>query len=241
MRVVEKMTPPTPETIQGILPINKEEKVPSFRLVTILRKLTKVRKIGHAGTLDPLASGVMILLIGRNFTKKSSFFLNQDKEYLAKICLGMTTSTSDLEGKVLTQSNHVPSPDSIEQALTFFQGECAQIPPMFSAKKVGGEKLYLLARKGIEIERKAALVHLKTTLIAYSYPYVDLHVQCSAGTYIRSLAFDLGEKLGCGGFLYSLKRTRVGRYTIEDCTEQKELFDPNFSIQHRIQSDVHCS
>ena len=134
------MTPSPNEAMHGILPVNKEENKNSFSLIPLLRKLTGVRTIGHAGTLDPLASGVMILLIGRKFTKKSNFFLSQDKEYVAKIHLGMTTSTWDREGKILELSPDIPSLSKVEEALLFFQGEIEQIPPMFSAKKVGGKK-----------------------------------------------------------------------------------------------------
>jgi tRNA pseudouridine55 synthase len=233
------MTPPLEPAIEGILAVNKEENRNSFSLISSLRKITGVKTIGHAGTLDPLASGVMILLIGRKFTKKSALFLNQDKEYVAKVHLGITTSTWDLEGKVLDCNASMPTLFEIEEALTFFQGEIDQIPPMFSAKKIGGKKLYELARKGIEIQRKPCRVQLKTTLISYNYPFIDLHVQCSKGTYIRSIAFDLGQKLQCGAFLYALTRTRVGSYKIEDCVLQQDLFDPNFHLLSRIQTDAH--
>jgi tRNA pseudouridine55 synthase len=223
---------------EGILPINKDEKKNSFSLISSLRKVTGIKKIGHAGTLDPLASGVMILLIGRRFTKKSQFFLNQDKEYLAKIQLGTTTTSWDLEGKILTQDPYIPSLVEIEKALSLFQGEVQQIPPMFSAKKVNGKKLYELARKGIEIPRNPITVRLKTTLLSYSYPFLDLHVQCTKGTYIRSLAYEIGTKLQCGAFLFSLKRTRVGPYKTEDCVWQRELFEPNFQLSRWIQDDA---
>jgi tRNA pseudouridine55 synthase len=211
---------------EGILPVNKPSGKTSFSLIRALRKITKIQKIGHAGTLDPFADGVMILLIGRTFTCQADTFINQDKEYEALLQLGTTTTTFDPEGEITSTSNHIPALTDIEKELSHFQGTIQQIPPMFSAKKVGGKKLYELARKGIEIERKPINVTLNTTLLSYQYPFLSLQITCSKGTYIRTLAHDLGQRLQCGAYLKKLTRTRCGPYTLQNCMDGNELFCP---------------
>lgn len=223
---------------EGILPICKPQSKTSFSLVTILRRLTGVRTIGHAGTLDPFASGVMLLLIGKRFTRMSNQFLTQDKEYVASVHLGTTTDTYDIEGKVIDQSTHIPSLCEIEKNLLKFQGTTLQTPPMFSAKKVEGKKLYELARKGITIERKAAFVTMHIQLIDYTYPNLILKVQSSKGTYIRSLAHDLGVELGCGAHLSALTRTRSGAFTLEDCCDGARLMESSYDWAHYLKKDA---
>lgn len=212
---------------EGIYPVYKPTGTTSFKLVQVMRKLSNIRKVGHAGTLDPFAEGVMILLVGRTFTRQSDNFLNQDKEYHAFIHLGIETTTYDLEGEVVSKNSLKPKQQEILQALTNFQGNFFQTPPMFSAKKVRGQKLYTLARKGIEIERKNIKVKATTTFISYNYPYLELLVSCSKGTYIRSIAHDLGKLLGCGAHLKRLIRTRSGNFRIETCLH---LIDQN--VEH---------
>lgn len=229
-----KKTLSNSETIEGILLVNKSKGPSSFRLVQILRKYLGVKKIGHAGTLDPFATGVMVMLIGRRYTRLSDQFLCNDKEYLAEIQLGITTDTYDSEGKVTSQSSQIPSLEEIQQALNQFQGEIEQIPPMYSAKKMQGKKLYELARKGIEIERNPVKIKLETHLIRYEYPFLELQISCSKGTYIRSIAYDLGEKLGCGAHLSNLKRTRSGKFHLKDCISEADLHSPSFNIQERL-------
>ncbi len=209
----------------GILPCNKPPQKTSFSLVAALRKKTGVKKIGHAGTLDPFASGVMILLIGREFTRQADQFLMQDKEYEATVQLGTQTTTYDPEGEVVFQTDLVPTLCQIEAALTHFQGEILQTPPMFSAKKIGGKKLYKLARKGIEIERPKVIVKLQITLLSYAYPLLKLHITCSKGTYIRALAHDIGAHLGTGAHLQALIRLRSGPYTLKDCIDGNLLYN----------------
>src|SRR5665213_334884 len=204
---------------EGVLPIVKPKSKMSFSLVSSLRRLTSIRTIGHAGTLDPFADGVMVLLIGKPYTQLSNKFLNQDKEYRATVCLGIITDSYDIEGQITAQNPHIPSLYDIEQTLLKFQGTILQTPPMFSAKKVDGKKLYELARKGITIEREAVPVSLRIELISYSYPYLELNVQCSKGTYIRSLAFDIGNELTCGAHLSALTRTRSGSVLLSDCCD----------------------
>lgn len=223
-----------PETIEGILLIDKPKGFTSFTLVRILRKRFGVQKIGHAGTLDPLATGVMVLLIGKRYTRISNTFLECDKEYVAEIFLGSTTDTYDAEGAVIDQSSFVPSKEEVDLAIASFQGKIEQIPPMYSAKKQDGKKLYDLARKGIEVTRKAVIVDLSTYLIRYEYPYIEIRVVCSKGTYIRSIAHDLGKLLGCGAHLSNLKRTRSGTFTLSDCVTEAEFSSPLFPLQSRL-------
>lgn len=210
---------------KGVLAVNKPTGKTSFSLIHALRKLTKIQKIGHAGTLDPFASGVMILLIGREYTRKSQEYMQDDKEYHTIFQLGIETDSYDCTGKQLATSDKIPTKTEIDEILQkHFQGTVEQIPPMFSAKKVAGKKLYLLARQGKEIERKAATISLKTTLLSYDYPYLTLSITCSKGTYIRSIAHDLGIMLQTGAHVLQLTRTRSGSYTIDECIDGNLLF-----------------
>lgn len=218
------------ELKEGILLINKPQGRTSFSLIRALRKLTGIKKIGHAGTLDPFATGVMVLLIGKRYTRLSDQLLFEDKEYVAEVSLGVSTDTYDCDGKVVASSKKVPSLEEIESIIAEFQGEIAQIPPMFSAKKVKGKKLYELARQGQTIERQPARVRLSTTLLHYNYPSLSLKVKCSKGTYIRSIAHEMGEKLGCGAHLSQLQRTRSGQFSIEECIDGKLLDIQHFDI-----------
>lgn len=213
------------DTVQGILLVNKPKGKTSFNIVAILRKRLGVQKIGHAGTLDPFATGVLVMLIGRNFTRLSDSFLNADKEYVGKIHLGVTTDTYDCDGKITNSSPITPSKEDIEQALKHFQGEILQYPPMYSAKKQQGKKLYELARKGLVVEREPVKIKIETELLSYNYPHVDIHVTCSKGTYIRSIAHDLGQMLGCGAHLSQLERTRSGIFHLKDCIDGSILQD----------------
>lgn len=210
----------------GILLVNKPRGKTSFSLVSASRRLYNIQKIGHAGTLDPFATGVMILLIGKECTRLSDKFLHQDKEYIATLHLGQETDSYDCDGQITATSDLVPSLESIEQVLMRFQGTIAQVPPMFSAKKVNGKKLYELARKGIEIERKAETVTVQIELLHYEYPYMSIRVSCSKGTYIRSLAADIGKALGCGAHLSDLSRTRSGAFSLSQCVDGALLNDP---------------
>lgn len=223
---------------EGILPINKPASKTSFSLVSVLRKLTQVRTIGHAGTLDPFATGVMVLLIGKRFTTLSSQFLGQDKEYIANVHLGIETTTYDPEGEVTATNPLVPSLSAVDEALAQFQGTINQTPPMFSAKKVQGKKLYELARKGIIIDRKAVPVTVETTLLDYNYPFLSLKIHCSKGTYIRSIAHDLGQLLGCGAHLAQLTRTKSGPITLDQCCDGTQLTDPSYNWRQFLCSSL---
>lgn len=215
----------------GILLVNKARNKTSFSIVGALRRLFKVKKIGHAGTLDPFATGVMVMLVGKQYTRLSDSFLNSDKEYIATLHLGIETDSYDCDGQVVQRNELIPTIDQINLSLEKFQGEVNQIPPMFSAKKKNGKKLYELARKGVTIEREPVKVCLKTTLICYNYPFMELHVKCSKGTYIRSIAHDLGRLLGCGAHLSALQRIRSGTFHIDSCIDGALLDMPNCDVE----------
>ena len=218
------------DLIQGILLINKPQGRTSFSLIRSLRRLTGIKKIGHAGTLDPFATGVMVILVGREYTRLSDKLLLQDKEYLANVSFGMSTDTYDCDGKAVARSKKVPTLEEIQEVLLKFQGEIEQIPPMYSAKKIQGKKLYELARKGETVERAPAKVTLSTELLSYSYPNLSLRVACSKGTYIRSIAHEIGQLLGCGAHLSQLNRTRSGAFRLEECMDGMLLDLSDFDI-----------
>lgn len=209
--------------MNGILLVDKPSGITAFSLVARLRRILGVRKIGHAGTLDPFATGVMVMLIGRDYTKLSDKLLTADKEYTARMLLGVATDTYDCDGTIASQSEHIPTLEEISQAALSFQGEIDQVPPMFSAKKINGQKLCDLARKGKTVERKPVKVRVDLKIIAYNYPYLDIQVSCSKGTYIRSIAHDLGAQLGCGAHLSALRRIRSGQFTIDACIDGELL------------------
>jgi tRNA pseudouridine55 synthase len=220
----------------GLLLVDKAAGSTSFHLVALLRRLTRIEKIGHAGTLDPFATGVMVMLIGREYTRRSDEFLNKDKEYRATLQLGTATDTYDLEGKIISTSDKVPTLQEIELALSTFQGEILQVPPMYSAKKVEGKKLYDLARKGITIERQPVKVQLQIQLMNYTYPMLDIAVTCSKGTYIRSLAHDIGQTLSCGAHLFELARIRSGAFHIGQCIPQANLKNLTFDLTPHLRT-----
>lgn len=209
---------------EGILLVNKPKGKTSFSLISVLRKILNISKIGHAGTLDPMASGLMILLVGKSYTVRSSMFLEHDKAYEAIVTLGVTTDSYDAEGKVVSSSPLRPTLAELTQILPHFSGVQQQVPPMFSAKKQNGKKLYQLARKGIEVERPPVQVKLETKLLSYEYPFVSLSIDCSKGTYVRSIAHDLGQLLGSGAHLSALVRTRSGPFLLEQAFPGDELF-----------------
>jgi tRNA pseudouridine55 synthase len=220
----------------GLLLVDKARGSTSFRIVSQLRQATKIEKIGHAGTLDPFATGLMVMLVGKEATKRSNSFLECDKEYEAVLHLGISTDSYDIDGAVVARSPHIPSLQNVEQALAAFQGSISQIPPMYSAKKVQGKKLYDLARQGIVIERQPVVVHVETKLLSYEYPELRIHVTCSKGTYIRSLAHDIGGTLRTGAHLSSLIRLRSGPFHLIDAIPQMLIQDPHFDIAQHLRS-----
>jgi len=221
---------------KGVLLVDKERGSTSFYIVSQLRRLTQVETIGHAGTLDPFATGVMVMLIGREFTRRSDFFLTSDKSYRAILSLGISTDSYDLDGQITARSDIVPNTTQVELAFAPFQGEILQVPPMFSAKKIGGKKLYDLARKGITVERQPVKVRLAIRLLRYSYPHLEIDIDCSKGTYIRSLAHDIGQVLGCGAHLIELVRLKSGAFTLDECIPQSLLKNPEFDIRNHLRN-----
>jgi tRNA pseudouridine55 synthase len=189
----------------------------SFDVVRKLRGLVRTRKIGHAGTLDPLATGLLILCTGK-YTKRINDYMAQEKEYTGTITLGASTPTYDLESeRVALRDPSFVTPAMLEEVIAGrFTGEIMQIPPAHSAIKVGGRRVYELARKGVEVKLEARRVVIKEFAVTrFQLPEVEFRVVCTTGTYIRSLANDLGAALGCGGYLSALRRTRIGEYTVE--------------------------
>lgn len=205
--------------MNGIIIINKEADFTSFDVVAKLRGICGQRKIGHTGTLDPQAVGVLPVCLG-NATKLCDMLTDKEKEYVTELLLGVVTDTQDATGRILSEKrvdSDCFSPGEVEAAVMGFVGEYDQIPPMYSALKVNGRKLYELAREGKEVERKARRVTIKEIeILKVQLPVVKMRVVCSKGTYIRTLCADIGERLGCGGTMKSLMRTRVGRFRIED-------------------------
>ena len=201
----------------GILIIDKETDMTSHDAVRIVKKTLGAKKVGHLGTLDPSATGVLALVINKA-TKYADKFGGGEKIYKTTVKLGEVTDTYDQEGTVTeTKSIEGLKVEDVEDALMSFLGKIDQVPPMYSAVKKNGTPLYKLARKGIEIEREAKEVEIfRIDEVSINLPFVEFNVSCSRGTYIRTLAFDLGEKLGVGGHLTSLRRTGSGMFKIED-------------------------
>ncbi|MGC9357802.1 MAG: tRNA pseudouridine(55) synthase TruB [Anaerolineae bacterium] len=209
--------------MNGLLNVNKPLGMTSHDVVNVVRRLTGVRRVGHTGTLDPLATGVLLLLVGPS-TRLARFFSGADKRYRAVIRLGEETNTYDTEGTVIERRPIAVEREQVETALDDFRGEIRQIPPMYSAVKFKGQPLYVLARQGKQVERKARSVTIHALeMVAWHPPDITLDIHCSAGTYIRSLAHDLGQALGCGGHLRTLVRTAVGRFTLEESITPEDL------------------
>jgi len=202
--------------LDGLLVINKPKDWTSFDVVAKIRNKLNVKKVGHTGTLDPQATGVLVLCIGKG-TKLVQKLIGLDKEYVCDITLGASSTTDDAEGKITSTSDatEVPLAD-IENALKEFMGTFKQMPPQFSAKKIQGKRAYQLARKGKEVKLEPVDVTVHNIeLLDYKWPILKLKIHCGKGFYVRSLARDLGEKLGVGGYLSALQRTRVGHFSIE--------------------------
>ncbi len=211
--------------MDGIINVNKPLGITSHDVVYRLRKILGIKKIGHTGTLDPDAEGVLPMCIGRG-TKLAEELTAKEKQYLAELTLGLTTDTQDISGTVLSESEVKSTKDEIENAIMSFVGEVDQIPPMFSAIKVDGKKLYELAREGKTIDmppRKVTVLNIEIIGIDMENKKVKFLVDCSKGTYIRTLCHDIGQKLGCGGVMSALKRTRSGDFRIENSYTLEEI------------------
>ncbi|NMB57159.1 tRNA pseudouridine(55) synthase TruB [Candidatus Beckwithbacteria bacterium] len=208
-----------------IFPIYKPKGPTSHDIISQIRKTLNLKKVGHAGTLDPLASGVLVMGITRAGTKQINYYLKQEKEYEAEIFLGQYSSTDDSEGeKTKVDFKIEPSKKEIQQVLQNFIGEIEQTPPIFSAIKIQGKPAYKYARKGQTLELKPRKVLIKKIiLLSYSFPILKIKVVCGSGVYIRSLARDIGKSLQTGAFLQELIRTRVGNFKLENCLKVSDL------------------
>lgn len=211
--------------MNGIINVKKEKGYTSHDVVAKLRGILQMKKIGHTGTLDPDATGVLPVCVGKA-TKVCDLLTNKDKSYVAEVKLGITTDTLDMTGEVLSRKDVLVTEEEIKEVVKSFIGEIKQIPPMYSAIKVNGRKLYELARQGKEIERKPRVVtihQIKILKMSLEQEEFTIEVTCSKGTYIRSLCQDIGEKLACGAAMKSLVRTKVGRFKIEDALTLSEI------------------
>lgn len=212
--------------MKGVLLVDKPSGMTSHDVVDRIRKATGIRRVGHTGTLDPAATGLLILCIG-NATRLSEHLTGLDKTYEGKMRLGVVTDSHDADGEVLEEA---PVPDLTREDLQAvcdrFTGLIEQVPPMVSAVRVGGERLYKRARKGETVERKAREVNVRRfDVLNYASPEADVLVECTSGTYVRSLCHDVGQIIGCGAILASLRRTRVGRHAVADALPLDELQD----------------
>lgn len=208
----------------GVLVINKPQGITSHDVVGRVRKLYGTRRVGHTGTLDPLATGVLVILIGRA-AKAAEYLVSDKKEYRATLTLGFTTDTEDITGTMLTSNENIPDQSAVFAACREFVGKIMQTPPMYSALKVGGKKLVDLAREGIEVERVARQIEifsLECEPTDKNNEYV-LCVKCSSGTYIRTLCADIGARLGCGAVMSTLERLQAGEFTLDNAHTLEEL------------------
>lgn len=205
------------EFTPGIYLIHKPRGRSSFSMVAQVRRLSGIKKVGHAGTLDPQAEGLLIVLVGKEYTKRSDEYLKLDKTYEFGLKLGETSDTGDEEGSKTVISSKKPTKKAILEAIDGFQGEISQVPPQYSAIKVNGVRAYKAARRGEKVAiqpRKVTIYTLK--LLDYSYPYVSLVADVSSGTYIRSLGEDIGNTLGVGAYCTDIKRTKIGKDDLKD-------------------------
>jgi tRNA pseudouridine55 synthase len=200
---------------EGIIVVNKPGGITSHDVVDFVRKRLKTRRVGHAGTLDPIATGVLLILVGR-CTKLFNHFLDFDKEYLATLTLGKRTTSGDREGKVLETRGYSNITDGqVRVVFNSYLGEILQIPPMVSALKYRGKRLYLLARRGIEVDRQPRSIMIKELrLLEFNPPHIKFYLKCSKGTYVRQLAEDISQDLGCVGYISEIQRQSIGPFNI---------------------------
>ena len=222
----------------GVLLVDKAEGMTSHDVVALVRRQIGIKKVGHCGTLDPIATGLLLLTIGRG-TKVQDLLMSEDKEYVGTLTLGIATSTQDREGEAL-DTKPVPqfSKEQIRAAFDRFRGDFYQTPPMVSAKKHGGVPLYKLARQGKVVEREPRLVHVyRYTIDRILLPEIDFSVLCSKGFYVRTYVHEIGETLGCGGHLKSLRRTKSGRFDVANAISVAQIKDaPPEEILSRLLS-----
>ena len=211
--------------MNGIVIVNKPQGWTSQDVTARLRRVFNTRRIGHGGTLDPMATGVLPVFVGRA-TRGVEFFEHAEKTYETVLRLGITTDTEDISGTVLTEQDAFVTGEQLEEVLANFRGEILQVPPMYSALKVGGQKLVDLARKGKEVERQKRPITIhELRLLGMDADGIHLRVRCSKGTYIRTLCKDIGEALGCGGCMAALRRVQAGEYTIDEAVPLQTLLE----------------
>ena len=218
------MPPPTQDAPEGILLVDKPQGITSHDVVAKMRRVFHIKKVGHAGTLDPMATGLMLILIGKA-TKASQYLMSMDKEYVGTVKLGVLTDSQDADGEII-EERPVPAltEAQIKTQMKSFIGDQYQTPPMFSAKKINGQKLYKLARQGKTVEREPRVIHIsRFDLMDFAPPEFGFIVGTSKGAYVRTIAHDIGERLGCGGHLNKLRRTAVGQFRIEKASTIEEL------------------
>lgn len=211
--------------LSGVILVNKHKGVTSHDIVFKIRNLYGTKKVGHTGTLDPLATGVLPVLVGRS-AKAAEYLLSENKKYIAEIKLGIATDTEDITGKILEKCDTLPTKNEFFEACKRFVGKINQVPPMYSALKVDGKKLLDLARQGIEIERKPREIivfSIEPSVIDEKEGRYQITVECSKGTYIRTLCADIGKSLGCGATMCELQRTKSGDFVLENAYTIKEL------------------
>ena len=226
-----------PPSFEGILLVDKPSGITSHDIVDRLRRKLKMKKIGHAGTLDPLATGLMIMLIGKA-TKVSQFLISLDKSYEGEFRLGIETNSQDSDGEVVSEKS-IPedlSKEKLAETMKTFLGDQYQTPPMFSAKKIDGVPLYKMARKGKVVEREPRFIRInELNLINWTAPIGSFFMSCSKGTYVRTVLHDLGNKIGCGGHMSSLRRTKIDQFSIEDSKPLEEIQEMGLvEIQNRL-------
>jgi len=218
--------------MNGIVIIDKPEGWTSQDVTARLRRVFNTRRIGHGGTLDPMATGVLPVFVGRA-TRGVEFFEHAEKTYETVLRPGITTDTEDISGTVLTEQDAFVTGEMLEAVLPRFRGEILQVPPMYSALKVNGQKLYDLARKGKEVERQPRPITIhELTLLGMDAEGIRLRVRCSKGTYIRTLCKDIGQALGCGGCMAALRRVSAGEYTIQEAVPLQELLETEHPEQY---------
>ena len=210
--------------LSGLILLNKPKGITSHDAVDAVRKSLKIRRVGHAGTLDPLAEGLLIILVGR-YTKLFSKFASFDKEYIAVMKLGETTASGDSQGTIISRRDASSvSMEKLKEAFAKFQGVIEQVPPMVSAVRKNGKRLYSLARKGVEVKREPRQINIyKLELLNFSLPLVEFYTKCSKGTYVRKLAEDIGEELGCGAHIVKIIRTSIGPFRLQDAVELNKV------------------
>ena len=221
--------------MDGLIVINKPLKCTSMDVIRVLRRVVGTRKVGHAGTLDPLATGVLLVCLGK-VTKSINKLMGMEKEYFAEIDFSAKTETDDLESELLpVEIKTIPTLSEIKKNLESFIGDIKQAPPRYSAIKVGGQKAYSLAREGKRVNLGFRFVTINSIeVLSYNWPVLSIKIICESGVYIRSLARDLGDSLGVGGHLISLVRSRIGNYKIEDAVDLEAIKNDLKVVQDNI-------